>query len=417
MEKSIRFLAMNANNKSISSWFFYSSVLIFCIIIASKLKLMTYADDVTFSHALDNISIFDYLLQRYKTWSGRIVIEGIMVSTIILHGFWKIMIPVCFVLSSYLIWGITLKDKIESKSGTLLVMAVMLLINEPVAGNAQWWVTGFYNYLLPTTCALFLIKVLLSSSSGMRKLSASIVLSSIATSSEQVAVSLVVTMPFLFLIKSENRLGNRSLAAAYIVVVAGSALTLLSPGSVSRFAVEASRYMPQIADMNILQKALIGVDRLVENISYGRNICFIASIFIFLGFIYKEGRNDILSKVSVIFCVITIIICLTSPSFYMKDISYLTYYGKFYEIDFGSLRIYVFYLFYLFTLICMAVGSIERNDGERDYKAFVTLMAGCLATIAIGFSPTAYASGERVLYVFNICLILYSMFTLKRVLK
>jgi uncharacterized membrane protein YfcA len=65
----------------------------------------------------------------------------------------------------------------------------------------------------------------------------------------------------------------------------------------------------------------------------------------------------------------------------------------------------------------MAVGSIERNDGERDYKAFVTLMVGCLVTIAIGFSPTAYASGERVLYVFNISLILYSMFTLKRVLK
>lgn len=417
MEKQIRFLAMNANNKSISSWFFYSSVLIFCIIIASKLKLMTYADDVTFSHALDNISILDYLIQRYQTWSGRVVIEGVMVSTIIFYGFWKMMIPLCFVFSSYLIWGITLKDKLDSKAGTLLVMAVMLLINEPVAGNAQWWVTGFYNYLLPTTCALFLINSLLSSSSGMGKLSASIFLSFIATSSEQVAVFLVVTMPFIFLVKSENRLKNRWLAAAYIAVVAGSALTLLSPGSVSRFAVEASRYMPQISDMNIMQKALIGVDRLVENISYGRNMCFIASIFSFLVFIYKEGKNDALSKASIIFCLITVVICLTSPSFYMKDISYLTYSGKFYEIDFGSLRVYVFYLFYLFTLVCMAVGSIERNDGERDYKAFVTLMAGCLATIAIGLSPTAYASGERVLYVFNISLILYSMFTLKRVLK
>jgi hypothetical protein len=187
---------------------------------------MTYADDVTFSHALDNISIFDYLLQRYQTWSGRIVIEGLMVSTIILHGFWKIMIPLCFVFSSYLIWGITLKDKIDSKAGTLLVMAAMLLINEPVAGNAQWWVTGFYNYLLPTTCALFLIKVLLSSSSGMRKLSTSIVLSFIATSSEQVAVFLVVTIPFIFLVNSENRLRNRSLAAAYISG-SGLALTLL----------------------------------------------------------------------------------------------------------------------------------------------------------------------------------------------
>lgn len=408
---------MNANNKPLSSWIFYSSILVFCIIIAIKLRLMTYADDVTFSHALDNISIFDYLFQRYHTWSGRVVIEWIMVSTINFHGLWKIMIPVCFVLSSYLAWGITLKDKIDFKSGTLLVMAAMLLLNDPVAGNAQWWVTGFYNYLLPMTCALFLMKALLSSHSGVRKLSTSILLSFLATSSEQVAVVLIITTPFIYFISSEKRSSNKGLAIAYVAILAGAAVTLLSPGSVSRFAVEASRYMPQIADMNILQKALIGVDRLVENVSYGRNLCFIGAILVFLGFIYKRGANDVISKISVVFCVISFVICLTSPSFYMKDISYMTYLGKFYVIDFGSIKVYSFYLFYLLTLICMAVGSIENNDGERDYRAFITLMSGCVSTIAIGLSPTAYASGERVLYVFNVCLVLYSAFTLKRILK
>ncbi|MEN0577689.1 DUF6056 family protein [Phytobacter palmae] len=408
---------MNANNKQLSSWVFYSSILAFCIIIAIKLRLMTYADDVTFSHALDNISVFDYLFQRYHTWSGRVVIEWIMVSTINFHGLWKIMIPACFVFSSYLVWGITLKDKIDFKSGTLLVMAAMLLLNDPVAGNAQWWVTGFYNYLLPMTCALFLMKVLLSSHSSLRKLSTSILLSFLATSSEQVAVVLIITTPFIYFISSEKRLSNKMLTIAYVAILAGSAVTLLSPGSVSRFAVEASRYMPQIADMNILQKALIGVDRLVENVSYGRNLCFIGAILVFLGFIYKRGANDVISKISVVFCVISFVICLTSPSFYMKDISYMTYLGKFYVIDFGSIKVYSFYLFYLLTLICMAVGSIENNDGERDYRAFITLMSGCVSTIAIGLSPTAYASGERVLYVFNVCLVLYGAFTLKRIIK
>jgi hypothetical protein len=83
----------------------------------------------------------------------------------------------------------------------------------------------------------------------------------------------------------------------------------------------------------------------------------------------------------------------------MKDISYMTYLGKFYVIDFGSIKVYSFYLFYLLTLICMAVGSIENNDGERDYRAFITLMSGCVSTIAIGLSPTAYASGESFICV------------------
>ncbi|WP_114193448.1 DUF6056 family protein [Edaphovirga cremea] len=408
---------MNANNKTLSSWLLYASVLIVGIIIACKMRLMTYADDVTFSHALDNISLVDYLIHRYKTWSGRVVIEGIMVSTITVHVFWKIMIPVCFIISSILLWSITLKEKLSSKVGVPLVMASLLLMNAPVAGDAQWWVTGFYNYLLPTTCALFLIKVLLSPSGKVALLSVSLALSFIATSSEQVAVFLIVTLPFLYFVNMEKRVSKRALIVAYIIVLSGSALTLLSPGSASRFSVEAARYMPQIADMNMLQKAIIGVDRLVENISYGRNICFIASLFIFLLFIVRCGRNDFLSKICILFSVTSLVLSMTSLSFYMKDIDYLTYYGKFYNVNFGSLKIYGCYLFYLITLICMAAGSIERNDGERDYRAFITLMTGCLVTIAIGLSPTAYASGERVLYVFNICLISYSLFNIRRIMK
>lgn len=407
---------MNAKNNNNYYWLYLSSLLIVGVLIACKLRLMTYADDVTFSHALDGISLHDYLLHRYKTWSGRIIIEWIMVSTITFHGFWKILIPFCFISSSYLIWSITLRSKVDYKLGTPIVMAAALIINSPVAGDAEWWVTGFYNYLLPMTCALFLANVLLSPAAGMRKLFVSLLLSFIATSSEQIAVFLVVVTPFIFFVGIDNRKGNRTLVVAYVTVLLGAAITLLSPGSASRFSVEAARYMPQIAEMNILQKAIIGVDRLVENVSFGRNIAFLASSFIFIAYICKKGAGDALSKVCLVFSITSIVICLTSLSFYMKDIDYITYYGKFYNVDFGSLKVYGCYLFYLITLICMAAGSIESNDGSRDYRAFLTLMVGMLVTIAIGLSPTAYASGERVLYVFNICLILYSMFTINRLI-
>lgn len=407
---------MFAKNKSFSNWLFYASTSIFFVIIICKLRLMSYADDVTFSHALDNISLLNYLQHRYHTWSGRVVIEAIMVSTIGFHGFWKILIPVCFISSAYLMWSITLKSTIDYKIGTPLVMAAALIINSPVAGDSEWWVTGFYNYLLPMTCALFLANVLLSPAAGMRKLIAALLLSFIATSSEQIAVFLVVIIPFIFLVGAEKRQGHRALAVAYVTVLIGAAITLLSPGSASRFSVEAVRYMPQIAEMNILQKAIIGADRLVENVSFGRNIVYLASSLIFIAYLCKKGKGNALSKICLIFSVTSTVICLTSLSFYMKDIDYLTYYGKFYTVDFGSLKVYGCYFFYLVTLICMAAGSIESNDGSRDYRAFLTLMVGMLVTIAIGLSPTAYASGERVLYVFNICLILYSMFTINRLI-
>jgi len=408
---------MNAKNNSLHSWLFISSILITTVMLACKLRLMTYADDVTFSHALEGAPLFDYLLDRYITWSGRIVIEGLMISTITTHIFWKLMIPFCFILSSHLVWSITLKNKLDFRLGTPLVMMAMLLINSPVAGDAQWWVTGFYNYLLPVTCALFLISVVMSPFAGMGKLSLALLLSFIATSSEQVAVLLIVVVPFMLFIESNKRLSNKVLVVSYVAILLGSALTLLSPGSASRFYVEASRFMPQSIEMNILQKSIIGVDRLVEHISTGRNICFSASLIVFIAFIMKSGSNDIVSKLYIALSIACFVLGLTSFSFYMRDIEFLTYAGRFQFIDFGSIKVYGCYLFYLITLISMAAGSIEDRSGEKDYRAFLSLVGGCLVTIAIGLSPTAYASGERVLYVFNVCLVVYTLFNIRRIIK
>lgn len=408
---------MNAKNKTLSTWLLYSSVLMVFIALACKLRLMSYADDVTFSHALDHVNLIDFLIDRYKTWSGRIIIEAIMVSTITIHAFWKIMIPVCFILSSYFLWSITLKERLSCKVGMPLVMLPLLLINVSVAGDSQWWVTGFYNYLLPSTCAIFLICELLSSSSRKSVFIISVIFSFIATSSEQVALFLIVALPFTFFIGSEKRLSNKHLITAYVFVLAGSAITLLSPGSAGRFYVESTRYMPQMFEMNIFQKATIGVDRLVENISSNRNICFILSVVSFIAFLIRKGRTDAMSKACIIFAVAALIECLTSLSFYMKDIDYITYYGKFINVDFGAMKVYGCYLFYLITIMSMAAGSIENDSGERDYRAFIVLLCGCLVTIAIGLSPTAYASGERVLYVLNVSLVAYSFFNLKRIIE
>lgn len=407
---------MNAKNKSIYSWLFCSSILITVVMLACKLRLMTYADDVTFSHALEGTSLYDYLFDRYMTWSGRIVVEGLMISTITTHLFWKLMIPFCFILSSHLLWSIALKDKLDFRLGTPLIMVAMFLINSPVAGDAQWWVTGFYNYLLPVTCALFLVSVVMSPFAGLGKLLLATLLSFIATSSEQVAVLLIVAIPFVFFIEPNKRLSNSAIVVSYAAILIGSTLTLLSPGSASRFYVEASRFMPQIIEMNILQKSIIGVDRLVENISTGRNFCFLSSLIIFIAFIVKSGNNDIFSKFYITITIACFVLVLTSFSFYMRDIEFLAYTGRFQFIDFGSFKVYGCYLFYLITLISMAAGSIEGRGGEKDYRAFISLVGGSLVTIAIGLSPTSYASGERVLYVFNVCLIVYSMFTIKRIL-
>lgn len=408
---------MNANNKSLSKWLFFSVLIITFAILASKLKLMDYADDVTFSNALNNSSIWGFLIERYETWSGRVFIEAIMALTITISSFWKIMIPLCLLSSSYFIWSISLRGRVSLMHGLPLVLAFMLAINLSISGDSQWWITGFYNYLLPATCALFAVSTLLSHSTSKIRVLLAITLSLVATSSEQLAILLIILIPFLYLKSENDRAKNATIHIAYLVALLGAALTLLSPGSYNRFQAEAFRYMPQIFDMNIFQKSIIGVDRLVENIATGRNYCFISGCLSLIFFIVRKGKVNTLSRLCLTVSIAAILLCFTSDSMYMREIKYLTYEGRFYYVDFSNIKVYCCYLFYLMTLICMAAGSIEDIGEERDYSAFITLMAGMLVTVAIGLSPTAYASGGRVLYVFNLCLIVYTLFNIRRIVK
>lgn len=54
--------------------------------IGSSLKLQDFADDLFFSHVLDNTTLHDFLIENYNTWSGRFTLNALMVGTINHHN-------------------------------------------------------------------------------------------------------------------------------------------------------------------------------------------------------------------------------------------------------------------------------------------------------------------------------------------
>lgn len=410
-------LAMNASNEKAPPYLPFKIIIIaFMIFLSLKLRLMPYADDVFFSNALKDTSLIDYLLDRYHTWSGRLFIEAIMTLTITTHVFWRVMIPVCFALSAYFMWSISLRGQMNYKSGTLLAMALMLAMPAGVAGDAQWWVTGFYNYLLPVTCALFLVDTVAQGSTSKTRITASILGSLIATSCEQIALALPLVLTFVFLASNRESRNKKIFLLTMATILIGAAITFLSPGSQNRYYVEASRYMPQILEMNIFQKPIIGIDRIIENISTSRNILFIAALISFICYLVKAEADTTSSKICMAIASICLFSILTSSSYYMSDPRTLTYNGKFPMTRFGDYKVYLSYFFYSLTLVAMAIGALTKLNGRANHAALLTLFTGGLITIAIGLSPTAYASNERVLYMFNISLCLYTLFNIRSII-
>lgn len=405
--------ATNINKKS--QIIFYTLATVFFVVVFSRLRLMNYADDVTFSQAINNKGIIDYLHQRYFLWSGRVFIEAIMVSTIKFHIFWKVLIPASVISMSYLMWSAFMRDAVEKYSAMSISLILILCIDGGVAGDAQWWVTGFYNYLMPMVCGLFVIDRAINSVKFKKITIVTIVISGlIATSCEQIAISIIIVCLSLIVKDTINKRKITPIVMITLLIFVGSAVNLLSPGSQSRFYTEAARYMPQIIDMSVWQKSIIGVDRLIENISASRNILFMLCCFVFISFKLSIQKTGIVEYMQILICSIALISVAISYSTYMNGISILNYQGKFIISPFGDYHSYIYYTVFLLALLSMAIGTICDNKGKINFDAFISISSGTIVTVAIGLSPTAYASNERVLYVFNICMIIYISCLIKR---
>lgn len=405
---------MNATNRLIKFTFAILIIIVF-VVISLSIEKESFADDIYFSNALVNRDLWTFLHFRYTEWSGRFFIELLTVTTINNDFFWKAGIPLCVIASSFLMWSICLRKSIPLMQGVLLSLFMLLTISPQVLSEAQWWVTGFYNYLLPMTCALFVVDSTLREKISFPRLAFSLCLSLIATSSEQIALGLLAIIICLIFKGIINKVAKGNAIITLVFSIAGTMVTFLSPGSENRFKIESSRFMPTIDNMNVFQKASIGLDRMTEYLSTGMNITFILCLLTFILYVIKRCQAHIPSYIMIGLCILALIMQLSYGN-RMHGIDYISYEGKFIFSNFSSISTYVVFSFYSILLAVISIGSIEDKDGYRDYSAALCLIIGVLMTIAIGMSPTSYASSSRVFYVMSISMILHTLFVLSRTL-
>ncbi|TDK23211.1 hypothetical protein E2F46_11365 [Luteimonas aestuarii] len=235
---------------------------VLCIAIGLRLGLQGADDDQYFLHALDDRGLFEFLASRYREWTGRILLEGALAATIGVAAVWKTLIPATFLGTAWCIWRLTLSRQLPMASGTLVVAVMLLLIHRQVLYEAAFWVTGFYNYLLPVFMGLLSI-TLLCSATRRRPIAVAVAacVAIIACQAEQVAFALLAVMSVRTLLR---RMRHESLEGELVVLFAGgasAAASLLAPGNALRHVAEL-RWFPEHVDLEWSAKWLLGLDRL-----------------------------------------------------------------------------------------------------------------------------------------------------------
>nr|WP_128755124.1 hypothetical protein [Pantoea vagans] len=388
----------------------------FCLIvlysIGTNLKLQDFADDLIFSHALDYMSLHEYMYQRYAVWSGRITLDALMVATINHHNFWRIGIPACVAILCISISRI-IKGRVDLKSATL-GMIVFLFIPVSVLDNGAWWVTGFYNYLLPVTAMAYSLSVLAKQERvGVIEGLAAISCLSISCFNEQTSIFTILVSAVMLIFARHTR---RLFSFLYLAFAAAfSSLLFFAPGNYLRLNKETWRWMPGFENESLVTKITLGYDRIHQAIVMHDSLPFAILCILALNLVVTHAEKS-KSKYIAIFFISAHLIFIS-----LSKLGAIHFDGSFYNDEFLSPQKWISYsryLSYLFTVMVILSVSYailaSACKNARFYLPVIIFVISFVTIIIVGFSPTVYASGMRVLFLWNViivtlCLWIYSI--------
>jgi hypothetical protein len=389
--------------------------------IMTRLGLQDASDDGIFLHALDQQGMVEFLVSRYHDWSGRTLIDWLLVGTIGIPMVWTLGIPLALLGSAWCIWRLTLAERLPMLSGTALVLLMAFLIHVMVLAEAVYWVTGFYNYLLPCFLALVAMVVVMTRDTAYAALYV-VALPAVvfACQSEQVAVAVLVTLSARIALL---RLQGQGVGRESLLLAAGAAAALVSwlaPGNVVRLAGEL-RWFPEYADAGLLEKIGMGLDRLNVHARSPRNLLllFVAALS---AWATLRSCRSAAARIAV---AILLLFVASVPAIVLirlaglEGLPGITGVGAHLSpAEWAHGGIFVSMAFTICVYGALATGAAcrARDLPGQLVGAGIPLLAAA-STMLVSLSPTIYASGFRILFVGDVWLLVHGAMLLSSLLE
>ena len=401
----------NIRNIKVISFLLLIAIAIYIFLVV---KTNGISDDKYFSEALQNRSLWEFIKYRYERWSTRLTIETFLVLTINHKILYKLIITSCFLVTMLFMTKLASSGKQLNGIKVLLCTVLLLSIPHSVLDETLWWVSGAYNYFMPVAFTLpalyiyffrdrfsFLVQLL------------SLLLMIVAYSSEQILICFVLPLIIIQTIKNKDFSFYNILF--FLVSIGYTISAITSPGNKIRFLAEISYWFPDYTHFNYIGRLGLGLDRINENLA-NLNIPLLLLSVLVLCILIK--RVD-MKKVDIFSVVVIALYSIFSIGKFNKlPIVNYTLLDFSTSCKFKNFIHYSFTILFVFSLLFLVV-SICRNAKDL-LNTFVILILGFGSVMAVGFSPTIYASGARILFfldltfVYVVIYLLFSFFPVKK---
>lgn len=401
-------------------------------------RTITPGDDEWFSAILNdafNGNLMDYLYHRYTSWTGRIVIESIMVP---MFGYnlwiWRILNTIMTVILAFGIYKLIpykYVDKITA-SKRLLIKSVICIsiftIHKDVFLTAISWITGSFNYLWPVSCALLVIlpfKNALFNEEFNKKWYFILIFAVILGANMEQASLVILCFALLtniYLIIRDKKI-RVDLIIFNIFIAVNTAILFLAPGNYARSSSETINWFGQWDMISLPTKVMMGTNLFLEHM-FRNEIILITVLVGLINIVIWQKYKDILIRTLAAIPMIVVIIKIVERIFEVFNINTNLFIFKLFNVqnlnilNFDDVKIFLPTSILLCTLLIIPVVFLLIFDKvEMKYLSVILYLAGICSALSISISPTIYASGARVFFVTDILIILINSLILNECLR
>lgn len=428
---------MSRKRKGISVSSIIPYIVIFCMAFAVFAKVsITPGDDEWFYNALNLVgdgTYIGYLKFRFFNWTGRIVVESIMVPMLQMNPWiWRVLNSLIILVMTYGIYNLIPVRQIEKlKENQKNIIKILIGIgafafNIYVFFAGIRWMTGSFNYIWPMSLGIIAIlpfkRILFEEEFDKKLFVIYFIITILASNSEQVSLVIlcfgIITNIVIYLLQKKV---NVVLIAYNIFMVINTVVLFVAPGNYVRTKIEAANNYPGWEHVSIFEKLLRGINLLTNHLVNNAAI-FMLIIAVTLFILIKNNCKKTLVKVmATVTLIVFSIVPLISVSEYLLNkifkvnidltirIRNALEYSDINSIKFSELTKFVpTFIALAFIMIIAVLMILAVKCIKEKYMITILYLASLAASVSICMSPTMYVSGQRVFLVTDVLLLIIS---------
>lgn len=235
-----------------------------------------FGDDVFFSSALDDQSLFSYLNTRFNEWTSRLILETVLVTVARIPWLWKILDVGMIMLAAFSITKLFNANK--RRDFFLLTLALFSTVPFRIFASAGWMATTL-NYIWILAIGLFAMlpikKVLEDKPIKWFEYLLYIPALLLASNQEQMCVILLFVYGFFTIYAYFQKKKFSFMLIQTGICILNLVLALFAPGNAVRKDIEIDYWFPEFAHITFFRKLEIGYSSTWYKLIFQPNFLFL----------------------------------------------------------------------------------------------------------------------------------------------